>query len=360
MYSSAFIPKFAAEKILEHVRTLIDHFEDTDDGAGTDYMFMLYVPKDTRIQVLRKLKQWAEPLGAMYATKRLRPMIQKDSAQTRERKRGVFGDERDKTDNKDDKEFAELAVVFGDTAFTRRREPELIPLLEAFRAGNPGSKKQLLEQVDSQWVVNQTVLDMDYEKRTREESGPGMLPNWDFNPADILKNLPNPMTAMMGMMGSSDNSGVLKGISEFFDLLSVSVMSLHERLKIELIAGEMADVFERLQYDGMEHRKQKPTDSEAIDPTLFPRAYDRIHLSNIPDYVGGPLTALMYGMPLLHEGRPSNLRFNNLLNPPMFDTHDHFLAEYMLMHDAKQVADHFGAVREIDPNAPKSRRYPKK
>lgn len=61
----------------------------------------------------------------------------------------------------------------------------------------------------------------------------------------------------------------------------------------------------------------------------------------------------MYGMPLLHEGRPSNLRFNNLLNPPMFDTHDHFLAEYMLMHDAKQVADHFGAVREIDPNAPK-------
>ncbi|KAI8287173.1 hypothetical protein K4K60_012800 [Colletotrichum sp. SAR11_57] len=73
MYSSAFIPKFVAEKILEHVRTLIDHFEDTEDGVGTDYMFMLYIPKETRIQVLRKLKQWTEPLGAMNATKRLRP-----------------------------------------------------------------------------------------------------------------------------------------------------------------------------------------------------------------------------------------------------------------------------------------------
>jgi hypothetical protein len=58
----------------------------------------------------------------------------------------------------------------------------------------------------------------------------------------------------------------------------------------------------------------------------------------------------MYGRPLLREDRPSRLKFNNLLNPPMFESHDHFQAEYLLMYKNEQIADHFSMVRRnTDP-----------
>lgn len=57
----------------------------------------------------------------------------------------------------------------------------------------------------------------------------------------------------------------------------------------------------------------------------------------------------MYGRPLLREDRPSNLRFTVLLNPPMFSSHDHFRAEYLLMHDEQRISDHFSLVRTTDP-----------
>jgi hypothetical protein len=73
----------------------------------------------------------------------------------------------------------------------------------------------------------------------------------------------------------------------------------------------------------------------------------------ISDYIGGILTAAMYGRPLLREDKPSNLRFT-VLNPPMFRNHEDFQAEYPLIHDKKQIADHFSLVRrpaQIDEEA---------
>lgn len=126
-------------------------------------------------------------------------------------------------------------------------------------------------------------------------------------------------------------------------------MLLADRLQIEVIAGEMADVMERIRYGCLEHRSHNPNDPKSLKLTRFPSGFDRIHMSNIPDYVGGPLGSHLCGGPLLRNGRNSNLRFNNLLNPPMFKDHTQFLAEYMLMYDAEQVTHHFGLVREKDP-----------
>jgi hypothetical protein len=44
--------------------------------------------------------------------------------------------------------------------------------------------------------------------------------------------------------------------------------------------------------------------------------------------------------------RQSNLRFNSLLNPPMFKDHDQFLAEYILMYESQQISNHFGLLRK--------------
>ncbi|KAI8307905.1 putative tetratricopeptide [Colletotrichum sp. SAR11_59] len=342
MFSSAFMPSFAAEKMLEHIRTVIDELEEQGDGVGSDFMGMFYLPRETRIQVVRKLKQWAEPLGEKYATKRLRPLMMENLEIEKFRRSLMLNFDATKVpyENRSDLEFNELGVVFGSQVFIKRREPELLPLLDAFRSGQQSSKAELLKHIDTHWVTNPTVLDMDYQPRREQEirASQGLSevpPGFDWNPAEMIKNL-------RSILSTEKEEDVLKIVSEFFEHFSIAMMTLHSRIKIEVIAGEMADVLDRIRHGNLKHRLQRPNDVEAIDPTQFPR----------DDYIGGPLAAFLTGGPLLRQDRPSKLRFNNLLNPPMFKSHDQFLAEYVLMHDAKEVESNFGVTREKNPNPP--------
>ncbi len=62
----------------------------------------------------------------------------------------------------------------------------------------------------------------------------------------------------------------------------------------------------------------------------------------------------MYGRPLLRDDRVSNLRYTVLLNPPLFHSHEHFQAEYVLMPDEKPITDHFSLVRIPNPTLEKA------
>lgn len=70
------------------------------------------------------------------------------------------------------------------------------------------------------------------------------------------------------------------------------------------------------------------------------------------DYIGGPLTTFLHTRPLLSEKAASNLRFNNLLNPPMFGSHKNFEAEYLLLDDPQQIARHFFVRRQPSDTVP--------
>ncbi|KZL82187.1 tetratricopeptide-like protein [Colletotrichum incanum] len=322
IYSSPFVPAFVAEKTEEHIKTLIDELE----GEG-DVLEMFFIPRGTRDQIIRKLKHWIQPFGDDYTTKKLRPVVIGNLLRSEQQRQSLFG-ESARPEVKDSKEIRELGVLFAGDIFIDRREPALRPLLDAFRSDVEGAKQTLEVYIDSHWKTNPTMLDMDYEPRRYEEFEAG-VPLAELN--RLLSGIPR------------------NSLSGFFEILATATMTLIKRVEIEAIAGEMADTLEQIRYNSLEHRSQKHHKVGAIDATQFPWQYDRIHMSNIPDYVGGPLTAVMYGSPLLRKDRPSNLRFNNLFNPPMFESHEQFLTEYLLMHDAKQVADHFGLVKEKRP-----------
>ncbi|KAH6685757.1 hypothetical protein F5X68DRAFT_240974 [Plectosphaerella plurivora] len=342
---------FAEMKVIESIRTLIDELEKDKDQPATNVLDMLWTTKATRDQVLRKLKQWVEPLGDGYTTKQLRePNIQRFMRTEMQMSMalGMPPPESDSTQNRRD--FRAFGVVFPNNTFLERREPELLPLIEAYRKSGSGTaaKQALATHLDDNWRINMTLLDMDYEsRRLRENSNSGpldLLPVLDWDPNTMAEWL------QPGSSKSPRSEGLFEDMSTFFEILAVSALSHLGRLQIGLIAGEMAEVMERIRYDSLEHRspsvKARTPVKRPVDPSRFPRVYDRIHMSNIPDYVGGPLTAHMYAGPLLRPDRPSNLRFNNLLNPPMFDDHDQFLAEYVLMHDERRMVDHFGLTRK--------------
>lgn len=194
------------------------------------------------------------------------------------------------------------------------------------------------------------MLDTEWEARRDFDAGgslPGLgtPPDLKWNPLSLMGCLVLPELA-------DKDKSLLENLGKMFERVGYTVLALYGRLQIEFIAGEMTDVMERLRFDGLEHRRHAPASTidedgvEVADPTTFPRVFDAIQKSNIPDYVGGPLTVMMYAAPLLRADRPSALRFNCLLNEPMFEgNHEHYLAEYMLMHDVGRISDHIGVVR---------------
>lgn len=298
---SAFVPPFVVFKMMEHVRTLIDDLEGEADSPGSEILKILYLSKETRVQVLRKLKQWTESLDEQFPFKRLR------AASMEQRRFGPPDNRQNPHTKQCHNDLKDFGVIFADTELLKRREPEIIPLLDAFRSGRPSAKKALEEHIDTNWKMNPTVLDVDFEKQKNKEELYFEGPALEWNPVDLVTSL-----------GSPENESIINSLSTWFDGLTMSSLLLHDRVQIEIIVGEMADVMERIQHNCLEHRLVKSHNPEAMDATQFPLAYDRIHMSNVPDYVGGPLTAHLCGEPLLRTDRRSSLTYNNLLNPPMF------------------------------------------
>ncbi|KAK0385346.1 hypothetical protein NLU13_7822 [Sarocladium strictum] len=343
-YSSAFVPSFVVTKVLEHIRTLIDELEEAESSPGTTVLGFLYLPKDTRTQVLRKLKQWAAPLAAHHAVAKLRPVARDKFRFAQKSARELFGPKPSAKFLKQCRqEFEELGVLFAEQPFLQRRDPDLIPLIEAYRAKQPNAKKALEAYIDAEWKLNPTVIDLDHDVQLRAEAkgtGRPYEPYLEFNPLELVDHIGD----LAGKRTTTD-TGI--GVAmRLFEMLALSTMMLIGRIQIEVIVGEMADVLERIRYGCLEHRSHKPSAPSDLDPTRFPNRYDRIAMSNIPDYIGGPLGSHLFGGPLLRDDDISNLRFNNLLNPPMFKNHDQFLAEYLLMTDPTQISNHFGLARQ--------------
>lgn len=75
--------------------------------------------------------------------------------------------------------------------------------------------------------------------------------------------------------------------------------------------------------------------------------------AHVRDYIGGHLSTFLVVRPLLNEDSPSCIRFNNLLNPPEFESHEAFQSEYLLMHDREQIRKHFNVARRVAPPNPR-------
>ncbi|OIW25576.1 hypothetical protein CONLIGDRAFT_621388 [Coniochaeta ligniaria NRRL 30616] len=325
IYAGHVIPASVDEALQHHINELVTVLATDEPLFG-----WLFVPTATRKAVVHVLKQWLKPLKAAY------------------HQTGTPGFE------KDEKTFNLLGVLLPSTSFAARHDPQLVQLMKYYdKSRLQFAAHQLTEHIDATWVTNRTLLDIDLDDVLQKiDFCPcgqckieDMVPRIESNPIYLGDDLPK---------CASESEGVLDYVGQFFDSLAVALLRFElvsSQLKVEVLVGEMTDTMERLRWGCLEARS-KP--AGGIDPSTFPRVYDRIHMSNIPDYVGGFLTAAMYGRPLLREDKPSNLRFMALPNPPRFPSQDHFLAEYALMYDGKLISDHFRLARPADSGPDKS------
>ncbi|KAK3341938.1 hypothetical protein B0T25DRAFT_559628 [Lasiosphaeria hispida] len=347
LYAGHVIPAAVNNMLQHHIRKLLDALET--DKKIFDWFF---IPPSTRREIVYVLRQWKSPPTANWhsssvvrRTVRQRLQISNFKSPTffmndAETPQGLKGDR---------KVFDELAILLPSKAFANRHDPLLVALMEQYERGLKDAAKQLADHVDALWMTNLTLIDFDHAEALYRNGADEFLGWTRIRDNDMVPAIESdPVDAIAGNLLSAEGMGALESVGTFFQCAALPLTELSNRLKIEALVGEMTDIMDRLRWDCLDSRSQP---SGGIDPSRFPRKYDRIHMSNIPDYIGGPFTATLYARPLLREDRLSNLRFTVLLNPPKFSSHEDFQAEYMLMHEMKHISDHFSVTRVANPNA---------
>jgi hypothetical protein len=149
--------------------------------------------------------------------------------------------------------------------------------MEQYETGSKDAIKELGDHIDANWVTNPTLVDVDYTERTRVKQEPWAHSATDEDKVPAMESDPIELAAKLPPLGKV--TGVLDAVGKFFEGVSLALVMLSKRMKVEALVGEMTDVMEHIRWDCLEARSQP---SGGIDPSAFPRTYDRIHMSNIP------------------------------------------------------------------------------
>jgi hypothetical protein len=102
----------------------------------------------------------------------------------------------------------------------------------------------------------------------------------------------------------------------------------------------MCETFEKMRLGLYTDRTNKPVPgqtsiSQGKPAEDYPTIYNRVHLSNVTDYTGGTLSALLFAAPITHASIDGHdtFAFKCLRNPPAFDKVEDYNSEYNLLPD---------------------------
>ncbi|KAG6008119.1 hypothetical protein E4U21_005001 [Claviceps maximensis] len=318
LFSCHIIPPFVAARLQSTISRLIDML----DGKLTDENNSLHfvcIPDGDKMPLRRVLRQWQSPCIGLSKVSDMRSVVRRIHQEAQRcRMQACHGIEKKESSRESGKiDFDNFATILPSAEVAQRREPPLVKPLALYTS--TGSSVELLRYIDANWMVNNTIIDYDWADRSRQR-GFNIVGSLEFEPLNVSKSMGGPPPSKSREMSPVESLAfTFKGFTS-----SVSLLSSQKRLVIELITGEMADVMERMRYNLLDHRLPSPNNSAStLDSNLFPRKYDYVHVSNIP------------------EDKRSSLRFNNLLNPPEFQNHESFQSEYLLMYDMDRIRRHF-------------------
>lgn len=94
---------------------------------------------------------------------------------------------------------------------------------------------------------------------------------------------------------------------------------------MELVLGEVLSVLETIQHGLLDREKS------------CAQSYDRIHLSNIPDYIVGPLASILFAVSLLKPVSEAVVTANCLRNTPIWDNVHQSPCEYLAVGDRDTI-----------------------
>lgn len=323
IYLTQVMPAYAWERLQKTIKRLLDAFERHEQAIA-----WVYVPPVVHQSVSRTLLSWqAEPTGP-YATRRFRHLtLDQNLGQV------LIAEQPDCLPELkfDHILFRDFQVVLPEAHSLEKQDPELAKMLSAHPKSRSDTKaqKRISEHINGTWRSNVTLINVEWEN-DKAENEKRQTPDMSFTPLAVAESLGS---AFDGTPRPSPGEGdtVLTYTELFWLMTTNAIPSLRGRLMVEARLGEMADFLERTRYQAHERSSRNKGPCKCLV----------IHMSNDPDYVGGPLTSFLYGCPLLERGEGTGLTSCVLRNPPRWENHDQFLAEYLYMYDRNLIRSHF-------------------
>jgi hypothetical protein len=169
--------------------------------------------------------------------------------------------------------------------------------------------KELASHVRKNWKPNVTMIDYEF-KNALHSLGADTQFNISFRYCDIVDHLMSEPIEFIESPISHDS--FFNKVTRYFHFVAKAIINLggKQRLTVKCCVGDLNKVIEQLRLQ-----------SEANESA---EKFDRIYLSNIPDY-----TSLLYpflqSMPMLKLGKQSYVRSNNLLNCGMWKDYGHYV-----------------------------------
>ncbi|KAK5131715.1 hypothetical protein LTR08_000603 [Meristemomyces frigidus] len=334
--------------------------------SPAEFPTFLDVPQLYRAGVSSILREWQSEVQEEYPTKRVRLEAIRQRLRDRTQRTlrtGKLGLEAPKDCEKQEAFYRATGVLFMEFGGKPMHGTQLNAAYSEFDEKSPDTfNAELLEGLDTAWRTNVTLVDLEWQ-RNRE--------GWDGSPETAASHmdinvLHNPFEFAMKLAeertGMSEGEGMFHRMLNWFHSVARAMKQLQGRYKIEVCVGDVNSVLEQVRYGVVGHRSDQqnakttgvggqpalaaPSDLHTEELSEYPLAYDRIHLSNIPDYVGGSLSSFLYALPVTYTGDFSYITSCCLRNPPLFRTPRHFTNEYVGLSDSSDLAKLFHAKME--------------
>ncbi|TFK84368.1 hypothetical protein K466DRAFT_654782 [Polyporus arcularius HHB13444] len=184
-------------------------------------------------------------------------------------------------------------------------------------------RREALTHINEEWKPNVTLFAPKYSDPKRYPGGDGYPPL----DADVLEtaaciDLFNRRTGPNAHKQARYSIWILasEACGAFFEETAAALKALADRITLEVLCGGLSEELYKM------HVKADTARSKE-----FPRKYTRMWLSNVPDYVHGPMNTIVYNIPNVQDDTQAALAFNCLANVGAFVDDDEYFHTYTLL-----------------------------
>ncbi|KDQ51621.1 hypothetical protein JAAARDRAFT_704064 [Jaapia argillacea MUCL 33604] len=189
------------------------------------------------------------------------------------------------------------------------------PGLDGFRQ----KRKESRDHVNQSWVPNVTLFYHD----------PTGYPDVNLDPFELIEGMRvfnNRFQLAPTLRRSQEDGYPFYHSTAFFDSVTQALKGLSGRIQLEVLLGDLDRETEMMQLQ-----------ADSTRPPEFPRSFSRIWLSNVPDYIHGPLTVAQHCVPVLQSNPKlkATAASNCMLNSGVWESGDDFIYTYTLLLPAE-------------------------
>jgi hypothetical protein len=330
-YSSPIMPHRLAAILQARIQRAIDILEDKQPPPA-----YLDIPHIHRPEVLRVLKEWQHDASARLPVLKLRRAIisQRQSERMKwnlHHSTSIRPMPDTAPEWKMEQQFYEQTGVLTmpkphDAAYG----DEMRSAFEASSTRRIERRGVVAEKLEADWASNVTMIDLDWVEALKRLDGSDIdvaHDPWQFG------------AALRHLLPLKPGVRLYELVAMWFSVIAECFGQLKDDVKIEVCVGNTTIVLEQIRCGVIGRRLRSyahcdPDIAQGNDAMIsegeeYPRVYDRIHLSNVPDYIGGTLASFLYALPLTHPGDSSYITSTCLRNPPRWESEAHFRNEYV-------------------------------